>query len=418
MKTNNIPEIRFSGFTGDWEQRELSDLATFIKGSGYSKQDLKESGSPIILYGRLYTNYKTLIEDVDTFVKEKENSVISLGGEVIVPSSGESAEDISRASVVGKPGIILGGDLNIIRPNKQIDPIFLALAISNGSPNRDMAKRAQGKSVVHLHNSDLKKINLIFPQIEEQRKLVGLNLEINDLITLHQQELTTLKQIKQGFLQKMFPGEGETTPEFRFAGFTGDWEQRKLGNTKTIFTDGNYGEAYPSDIDMSDSLHGVPFLRGSDLKNGYLDVSKSNYITKEKHKELTSGHLEIDDIVIAVRGSLGALGYTGADNIGWNINSQLAIIRTEKEELFGRFLIQYFLSNKGQKELLSRNTGTALKQLPIKQLKDVPVPITSMNEQIQIGNFFKQCDEIIALHERELDALNETKKAFLQKMFV
>lgn len=171
-----------------WEQRKLSELANFTKGSGYTKNDLREAGSPIILYGRLYTDYETLIEDVNTFVDIKGNSVISSGGEVIVPSSGESAEDISRASVVGKPGIILGGDLNVIKPNEQIDPVFLALAISNGAPNRDMAKRAQGKSIVHLHNSDLKKIDLVFPQIEEQRNIVEFNLQLDYLITLHQRE--------------------------------------------------------------------------------------------------------------------------------------------------------------------------------------------------------------------------------------
>ncbi|OMD35652.1 restriction endonuclease subunit S [Paenibacillus odorifer] len=199
-----VPEVRFPGFTDAWEQRELGELANFTKGVGYTKSDLRETGSPIILYGRLYTDYKTLIEDVNTFVDMKENSVISLGGEVIVPSSGESAEDIARASVVGKPGIILGGDLNIIKPIGQIDPVFLALAISNGAPNKDMEKRAQGKSVVHLHNSDIKKINLVFPQVKEQRIIVNFYLQLDHLITLHQRELDALKETKRAFLQKMF----------------------------------------------------------------------------------------------------------------------------------------------------------------------------------------------------------------------
>jgi type I restriction enzyme S subunit len=198
------PVLRFAGFTDAWEQRELVELANFTKGSGYTRSDLRESGSPIILYGRLYTDYEIWVEDVNTFVDKKEKSVISLGGEVIVPSSGESAEDIVRASVVGKPGIILGGDLNVIKPTEQIDPVFLALAISNGTPNRDMAKRAQGKSVVHLHNSDLKKINLVFPQIEEQRNIVNFNLQIDNLIALHQRKLEKLKNIKQAYFNEMF----------------------------------------------------------------------------------------------------------------------------------------------------------------------------------------------------------------------
>lgn len=179
------------------------------------------------------------------------------------------------------------------------------------------------------------------------------------------------------------------------------WEQRKLGDTKTHFTDGNYGESYPSAKDMSDKENGVPFLRGSDFSNGYLDSSNANYIRPEKHAELTSGHIQQDDIILAVRGSLGTLGYATPENEGWNINSQLAILRTNKSEILGKFLIQYLLGSKGQKEILSRNTGTALKQLPIKQLKDIPVPMPILEEQQKIGNFFKQLDDTITLHQRK-----------------
>ncbi|EPA8277763.1 restriction endonuclease subunit S [Enterococcus faecalis] len=206
-------------------------------------------------------------------------------------------------------------------------------------------------------------------------------------------------------------------PRLRFRGFQEDWELCKFGVTNSYFTDGNYGESYPSADELSDKLNGVPFLRGCNLKNGRLVEEDANYITPEKHAELTSGHLELDDIVVAVRGSLGALGYAGQENVGWNINSQLAIIRTDKSELKGQFLIQYLLSSKGQKELLSRNTGTALKQLPIKQLKDVPVPIPIIDEQDKIGSFFVNLDTTITLHQRKLEQLKEFKKAYLQVMF-
>ena len=207
------------------------------------------------------------------------------------------------------------------------------------------------------------------------------------------------------------------SPQLRFEGFTDDWEERKLGDTETHFTDGNYGESYPSAKDMSDKANGIPFLRGSDFSNGYLDSSNANYIKPEKHAELTSGHIKQDDIVLAVRGSLGTLGYATKENEGWNINSQLAILRTNKSEISGMFLIQYLLGSKGQKEIFSRNTGTALKQLPIKQLKDIPVPVPTLLEQQKIGNFFKELDSTIALHQRKLDLLKEQKKGYLQKMF-
>lgn len=169
-----------------WEQRKLGELVQFSKGNGYSKRDLEEVGTPVILYGRLYTNYETVISDVDTYVCAKSGSVYSRGGEVIVPASGETSEDISIASVVEKPGFLLGGDLNIITPPIQLDSVFLAISISNGKPHNDMAKMAQGKSVVHLHNSDLEKIDLLFPEHDEQVRISSCIRGIDYLITLHQ----------------------------------------------------------------------------------------------------------------------------------------------------------------------------------------------------------------------------------------
>ena len=184
----HIPEIRFKGFTDAWEQCKLGDIATFSKGNGYSKSDLAPSGEPIILYGRLYTNYETTIRNVDTFVELKDKSVISQGGEVIVPASGETAEDISRASVVKNQGIIIGGDLNVIKVNHLLNPTFLALTISNGEQQKELSKRAQGKSVVHLHNSDLQEVNLTFPLLNEQKEISSLFEKMDSVITLHQQE--------------------------------------------------------------------------------------------------------------------------------------------------------------------------------------------------------------------------------------
>ena len=206
-------------------------------------------------------------------------------------------------------------------------------------------------------------------------------------------------------------------PKLRFPGFTGAWEQRKLRKTNTFFTDGNYGEAYPKSSDMTNSNDGVPFLTGGNLKDGQIDITDVNYITKKKHEELTSGHLIEDDIIIAVRGSLGALGYVNKKNIDWNINSQLAILRTNKTELIGKYLLQFLLSSRGQIELTKRQTGSALKQLPIKALKDINIPITSIREQQKIGQFFNNLDSLITLHQRKLEHLQEQKKGLLQKMF-
>lgn len=179
------------------------------------------------------------------------------------------------------------------------------------------------------------------------------------------------------------------------------WEQRELSQLNTFFTDGNYGESYPKSTDLVNKENGVPFLTGGNLRNGVLNVKGANYITKEKHAKLTSGHLEYDDIVIAVRGSLGALGYVKVENVGWNINSQLALIRTEKKNLRGGFLLQFSISDKGQNSILSKITGSALKQLPMNQLKTLIVPVTEIPEQIKIEQLFNNIGNLITLHQRE-----------------
>lgn len=171
-----------------WEQRKLENVATFSKGNGYSKSDLQASGTPIIMYGRLYTKYETAITEVDTFVVEKQGSVYSKGGEVIIPASGETAEDIARAATVENTGILLGGDLNVVTPNEDIDSVFLALSISNGEPHKELAKKAQGKSVVHIHNTEIMALNIPFPSKAEQSKISTYFMNLDRLITLHQRK--------------------------------------------------------------------------------------------------------------------------------------------------------------------------------------------------------------------------------------
>ena len=164
------------------------DIADYSKGNGYSKSDLTENGTPIILYGRLYTKYQFAIDEVDTFATPKDGSIYSQGNEVIIPASGETAEDIARASAVEKSGILLGGDLNILRPFNFINPLFLALTISNGEPQKELAKKAQGKSVVHIHNSDIQEVTVSFPTRAEQDRIVAVFRSLDNLITLHQRE--------------------------------------------------------------------------------------------------------------------------------------------------------------------------------------------------------------------------------------
>ena len=200
----SAPELRFPGFTDPWEQRKLGDLASFTKGSGYSKSDIKSHGKPLILYGSLYTDYKLAIDAVNTFADEQIGSTFSRGGEVVVPSSGETSEDIAVASAVMLPGVMIGSGLNVIVPGKELDPVFLAISITGGRQHRDLARKAQGKSVVHLYNDDIAASSIDLPALSEQLKIRTLFLRIDSLITLHQRKLEHLQEMKKGLLQQMF----------------------------------------------------------------------------------------------------------------------------------------------------------------------------------------------------------------------
>lgn len=206
QKGQAVPEARFPGYSDLWDQRKISELAVFEKGSGYSKEDLKEVGTPIILYGRLYTKYQFEIGEVDTFADIKTGSVFSKGDEVIVPASGETAEDIARAAAIVKPGILLGGDLNILHPFAFMNPSFVALSISNGQPQKELAKKAQGKSVVHVHNSDIQEVTICYPGRDEQDKIVSFFSRLDGLITLHQRELEEYEKYKKALMQLLLTG--------------------------------------------------------------------------------------------------------------------------------------------------------------------------------------------------------------------
>ncbi|MFB5443017.1 restriction endonuclease subunit S [Enterococcus faecium] len=422
MSNDTQPEIRFPGFTDDWEQRKLKEFGKSTGGTSIESEFVEGGKYKVISIGSyseqsVYTDQNIRAELTD----KTRNRVLNKGDLTMILN-----DKTASGNIIGRVLLIDSNDSYVynqrterIEPDhKKYDSQFLYHMLNAPMIRSKIIKQAQGNTQIYVNWSAIGELDYLVPNLDEQREIGAFFFNLNNLITLHQRKLDLLKETKKGFLQKMFPKNGAKVPEIRFPGFTEDWEQRKLGETKTYFTDGNYGESYPSSKDMSDKENGVPFLRGSDFSNGYLDSSNANYIKYEKHQELTSGHIKQDDIVIAVRGSLGTLGYANKENEGWNINSQLAILRTNKSEILGMFLIQYLLSNKGQKEILSRNTGTALKQLPIKQLKDIPIPMPAISEQQKIGTFFKQLDDTITLHQRKLDLLKETKKGFLQKMFV
>ena len=166
----------------------MRELCAFDKGRGYSKADIRDAGTPLVLYGRLYTHYESVIQGVDTFAEPKDGSLYSHGGEVVVPGSGETAEDIAVASHIASAGTLLGGDLNVLTPSSAIDSTFLAIEITSGSPHYQLVKKAQGKSVVHIHNEDIADVDFNYPSPPEQRQIGSFFARLDNLITLHQRK--------------------------------------------------------------------------------------------------------------------------------------------------------------------------------------------------------------------------------------
>lgn len=413
-----VPKRRFKEFENDewWEERKLKQIANFAKGYGYSKNDLRDVGTPIILYGRLYTKYQSTISEVNTFTVPKSGSVYSTGEEVIVPASGETSEDIARASAVVKSGFLLGGDLNIIYPNKDINTVFLALSISNGKQQKELSKRAQGKSVVHLHNSDLEDLAISFPCRDEQQKIGGFFNTIDNIITLHQRKLDKMKALKKAYLTDMFPAEGERKPKLRFTGFTDDWEQCSLSDV-AIFIDGNYGEKYPKDNEFIEN--GVPFFTSAVIgTSGVFDQKNVKYISEEKNSVLVKAQSLGGDIILTNRGaSMGIVAQIPLEYGLVNIGPQLTRIRgTEKAD--NLFLLSMFKNPSYNQKLLSINSGSAMNFVGLEALGKFEFMCPKLDEQVQIGVFFKSIDNLITLHQRKLEKLQNIKKAYLNEMFI
>lgn len=391
----NIPEIRFEGFTDPWEQRKLGELCAFSKGHGYSKANIRDVGTPLILYGRLYTQYESRIEDVDTFTVEQDGSLLSKGNEVIVPASGETAEDIAVASSVRRSGIILGGDLNVITPVCNLDPDYTALAITYSKAHDDLAKRAQGKSVVHVHGNDIAEVEISYPSESEQRCISSIVLDLDSLITLHQRKYDKLCTVKKSMLDKMFPKPGETEPEIRFEGFTDPWEQRKLGNcgttysglsgkTKEDFGHGNarfvpYTNVFDNPLTDTERLEAVE-IDSSQNKVAYGDVFFT--VSSETPDEVGMSSVWLSDQDDVYLNSF-CFGY-------------------RQDSTFDPHYLAYMLrSSSIRSDLALLAQGISRFNISKNKVMELSVAVPSAAEQKQIGQHFAHLDSLITLHQRE-----------------
>ena len=378
-KKSDAPAIRFKGFSDAWEQRKAIDIADYSKGNGYSKGDLTDAGTPIILYGRLYTKYQFAISEVDTFAVPRNGAVYSQGNEVIIPASGETAEDIARASAVEKSGVLLGGDLNILRPFDFINPLFLALAISNGEPQKELAKKAQGKSVVHIHNTDIQEVTIAYPSRTEQDRIVSVFRQLDNLITLHQRECIS------------FTGRADrlilTANKKRT---TSSWEQRKVGD---LLIERN------QQAPMSDEYPLMAFIanegvapKGERYDRSALVTDTVNKLYKKTEKGdfiYSSNNLET--------GSIGLNKYGKACiSPVYSIFEPTGIADSD---FLGRRLVRKDFIN----AMVKWRQGVIYGQWRIHEsdFLKIEIPVPSVEEQRKIGAYLDQLDNLITLHQRK-----------------
>ena len=374
-------------YVHSWEQRKAIDIADYSKGNGYSKGDLTDAGTPIILYGRLYTKYQFAISEVDTFAVPRNGAVYSQGNEVIVPASGETAEDIARASAVEKSGVLLGGDLNILRPFDFINPLFLALAISNGEPQKELAKKAQGKSVVHIHNTDIQEVTIAYPSRTEQDRIVSVFRQLDNLITLHQRKC----QIDGCRFQSPLAIT---------------WEQRKFDEVFDCTVPNNtlsraelsYDEGTVLNVHYGDVL----IKYGSVLDVQKDDIPRIPYRCRE---DFNGALLQDGDVIIAdtaedeTTGKACEIGNLQGRAIVSGLHTM--VCRPRHRMALG-YLGHYLNSNAYHHQLLPLMQGIKVLSLSRSNIQKTSVSYPTVEKEQQlIANYFSQLDNLITLHQCE-----------------
>ena len=260
-KILNVPHLRFPEFCGEWVETTLGKISEITKGSGISKDQLSEQGSPCILYGELYTKYKSeIINEVYSRTELEPSSLVkSMANDVIIPCSGETAIDISTARCVPFDNILLGGDLNIIRLRND-DGGFFAYQL-NSTRKKDIARVAQGVSVVHLYGENLKQIRVYHPNTEEQKKITRLLSLIDERIATQNKIIEDLKKLKSAISKQAFAQKPN------------GWNR-----LDTLFSKGKAG--------------GTPTSTNKEYYNGEIPFLSINDITKQgKYVRYTENHL-------------------------------------------------------------------------------------------------------------------------------
>jgi len=409
MDKKKIPKLRFRGFEREWEEKRLGDVCSFKKGRYISKIDIAENGElECIRYGELYTHYQEQIDEVYSKTNlDIKNLVLSKPNDVIIPASGETAIDISTASCVLRGGIALSGDINIIRT--KLNGVFFAYYLNSKKKN-DIARLAQGISVIHLYSSLLARLELKLPKISEQTKIANFLTDVDKKIGQLSQKKKLMARYKKGMMQKLF------SQQIRFKNNNGqdfpNWDEKKLREVTCLVKDGTHG----THTDSPDSKYLL--LSAKNIKNGKItNDTQDRRIPEKEFREIFSRYsLKKNDLLLTIVGTIGRCAlYNGDRKIAFQ--RSVAIFRFLKD-INPCFMYYCFTTSGFQLELMKKKVISAQPGIYLGDLSKIKVGIPSLSEQTKIANFLSDIDRKIEQIEQALSAVKEFKKGLLQKMFL
>ena len=400
--SNKVPQIRFNGYSDDWEERKLSDIADRFDNLRVpiTASDRKSGDTP-------YYGANGIQDYVEGFTHDGEFILVAEDG----------ANDLKNYPVQYVSGKVwVNNHAHVLQGKKTItDNKFLMNSIKNFNIEPFLVGGGRAK----LNADAMMKLNVLLPTFEEQEKIGSFFKQLDDTITLHQRKLDLLKEQKKGYLQKMFPKNGAKVPELRFAGFADDWEERKLGE----ITEYIKGFAFKSK-DYKKS--GYRIIRVSDLGKESIKNSNDSIFTSEEIAiQQKKYKIKQDEIIITTVGSKAEMKESAvgrpiiiSESLGYLLNQNLVKIYG-KENYSNYFIYSQLLQPRYSDYISMIQRGNANQaNIAINDLWEFQILIPEIEEQQKIGSFFKQLDDTIALHQRKLDLLKEQKKGFLQKMFV
>ncbi|WP_433959589.1 restriction endonuclease subunit S [Cytobacillus horneckiae] len=408
LNISKAPQLRFKGFLNEWAPVTLENLGVFKKGGALSKADISEEGRPCILYGELYTRYTAVIREVVSKTNTQlKSDVKGYVNDVLIPSSGETAIDIACASALCVENVSLGGDLNLFRPHKDVSGPFISYLI-NSVQKRNLAKLAQGASVVHLYSESLKKLSILLPCLEEQQKIAFFFSLLDQKIEKQQERIEQLEQFKKGVIQKIF------SQQIRFKDDDGsdfsEWETKFLSDFARKITKKNKDFAVRNVISNS-SKYGLVSQRdyfdkdiaNTENINGYYVISKGDFVYNPR----ISSDAPYGPVSIYKQNEEGVVSPLYFCFSVTNINKV--------------YLSYYFKSNQWHRHIYlkgdsgARHDRVSIKDTEFLKLKlKVPCP----EEQEKIADFFTTLDEKIRNEAIKLEELNVQKRGLMQKMFV